>query len=110
MKFLQIILIVVIFFFMIFVLVMGTETEEVLSMKKERLEEAKVICFANEDTVRVERARCSILLQQLRIKTEPECDCSEEIEDVENMYREYLQNLEETCYYNYNNYLGWELQ
>lgn len=107
MKILQIILIVVIFFFMIVVLCTGTETGFILEQKEIR-EETPVTCYAKEDIQRVEQFKCRVLLQALKIKTESECDCSEEIEDVENMYKEYIMRLEETCYYQYNSYLSWE--
>lgn len=105
MDIMRVVFIVLIFFAIIMIFVQNTDTTFVLDKKADRDE--VVTCYAKEDIQRVERFKCRIMLQQLRIQTLSECDCSEEIEDVENMYKEYINNLEETCYYHYNAYLSW---
>lgn len=102
MNILRVILIVVIFLFMIFILFVGTENNIVLSKVEEQ--EKTVTCYAKEDIQRVEQLKCGVLLQALKIQIESECDCLEEIEEVENMYKEYIMRLEETCYHDHNSY------
>jgi hypothetical protein len=107
MKILQVIFIILVFFSIIMIFLQGTEAGFVSSEKSEG-EYGQVTCYSCPEIQMVEQFKCGVLLQKLRIQIESECDCSEEVEEVENMYREYIVELEKTCYYNYNSYMSWE--
>jgi len=85
---------------LLFIFFIGTEEIHNEIKPNTQIPTTTTKCYSKEKVQKIERARCNLLLQQIRYIVEAECDCSE----IEESYQQQIQDLENTCYYWFGNY------